>query len=258
MRHNPQVSQSPRDPAGPRRRTPGGRAARIALRRSRAPGKGGGILVPLIIGIVVVFLLLVLSGVVIAGVAAVAVVDELGKDLPDVNRFETLDYAEPSRAVSRDGKQILATFFSEKRQVVAFRDIPHVVLDATTVVEDRTFWENQGVDLFATLAAVAGVASGSEGRGGGSTITQQFVRAPLLPTDLVADKERLYERKAKEMLQSYRLTQAFPGEDGKERIITAYLNQIFYGHNAYGISAAADVYFGARLACPREIGRAHV
>ena len=54
-------------------------------------------------------------------------------------------------------------------------------------------------------------------------------------------------RKVKEILQSLRLTDTFPGEDGKRTIITAYLNEIFYGHEAYGIAAAADVYFGVGL-----------
>ncbi|HEY3553219.1 MAG TPA: transglycosylase domain-containing protein, partial [Solirubrobacterales bacterium] len=75
-----------------------------------------------------------------------------------------------------------------------------------------------------------------------STITQQLVRARLLPEDVLAGNQ--YIRKAKEVIQSARLTQEFPGEAGKERIITAYLNQIYYGHNAYGIAAAARVYFG--------------
>ena len=51
-------------------------------------------------------------------------------------------------------------------------------------------------------------------------------------------------RKAKEIIQSARLTQAFPGQTGKQQIITAYLNQVFYGHDAYGIAAAAQIYFG--------------
>jgi membrane peptidoglycan carboxypeptidase len=68
------------------------------------------------------------------------------------------------------------------------------------------------------------------------------VRARLLPNSVL--QEDSYTRKAKEIIQSSRLTTAFPGEAGKERIITAYLNQIYYGHNAYGIAAAAQVYFG--------------
>ena len=60
-------------------------------------------------------------------------------------------------------------------------------------------------------------------------------------------REGLYVRKAKELIQAFKLTQAFPGEEGKKDIITAYLNEIFYGQNAYGIAAAADVYFGKQL-----------
>ena len=112
------------------------------------------------------------------------------------------------------------------------------------MVEDRSFWENEGYDLqstvFATLASVTGAAD----RGGASTITQQLVRAVLLPKALLEPGADLYERKAKELIQSAKLTAANPGVEGKQRIITAYLNQIFYGNNAYGIAAAAQSYFG--------------
>ena len=53
-----------------------------------------------------------------------------------------------------------------------------------------------------------------------------------------------YLRKAKEIIQSMRLSDSFPGEAGKDRVITAYLNEIFYGHGAYGVAAAARIYFG--------------
>ena len=53
-----------------------------------------------------------------------------------------------------------------------------------------------------------------------------------------------YMRKAKELIQAMRVSETFPGEEGKDRIITAYLNEIFYGHGAYGIAAAALIYFG--------------
>ena len=82
-----------------------------------------------------------------------------------------------------------------------------------------------------------------DGRGA-STITQQLVRARLLPADVVDPGADLFVRKAKEIIQSARLTQAFPGQTGKQQIITAYLNQVFYGHDAYGIAAAAQIYFG--------------
>ena len=140
----------------------------------------------------------------------------------------------------RDEKHALAKFQEEERQVVRFTQIPKVVLDATTSVEDRTFWENQGYDLTAIFSSIAGVLGGGGGRGGASTITQQFVRARLLPKELLAPGSDVYLRKAKEIIQAARLTQAFPGEEGKKRIITAYLNQIFYGHNAYGVGRGVE------------------
>ena len=83
---------------------------------------------------------------------------------------------------------------------------------------------------------------------GASTITQQLVRARLLPPE--AFEGSTYERKVREIIQSIRLTQAFPGEEGKQKIITAYLNQNFYGNQSYGVKAAAKGYFGKSLAGP--------
>ena len=168
----------------------------------------------------------------------------LEQGLPDVKTFEKLEFAEPTKVYDRDHKRVLATFFAEDRKVVQFNQIPQLILDATTAVEDRTFWENQGYDLQSTVFASLANLTGAADRGGASTITQQLVRAVLLPKALLAPGADLYERKAKELIQSAKLTEAFPGEEGKQRIITAYLNQIFYGHNAYGIAAAAKAYFG--------------
>nr|MBA2757809.1 transglycosylase domain-containing protein [Chloroflexota bacterium] len=137
----------------------------------------------------------------------------------------------------------LGRFQREQRRVIAYADTPRLVLDATTAAEDRTFWDNAGVDVPSILSAVAESAAGERERGA-STITQQLVRARLLPEGLVGPGEDRYLRKAKEVLQSLRLNDTYPGQEGKERVITAYLNEIFYGHDAYGIAAAAKVYFG--------------
>jgi penicillin-binding protein 1A len=173
----------------------------------------------------------------------------LDQGLPDVKEFQDIDFWQPTRIFDRSGKVELAQFWEHRREVAHFEDIPPLVLDATTVTEDDTFWDNPGFDLEATINAFLTEAAGGGERGGGSTITQQLVRARLLPEAIVeADntQEGLYLRKAKELLQAYKLTQAFPGEEGKKAIITAYLNEIFYGA-AYGIKAAADVYFGKEL-----------
>src|SRR3954453_11996810 len=172
-----------------------------------------------------------------------AAVNVLSVGLPDPSQLEQLTFAQPRVVFDRSGKVELARFQREERRVLAFPDVPRLVLDATTSAEDRTFWANSGYDAAAILAAVAEGASGARERGA-STITQQLVRARLLPGEVTAAGSDKYIRKAKELIQSLRLSDEFPGEPGKERVITAYLNEIFYGHGAYGIAAAALIYFG--------------
>ena len=218
---------------------------RLALSRVRARPKPRGSKLPLLGALSLVLLLVLATGVVASTAAAAGVamlaLDQMGEDLPDVTRFEELTFAEPSVVYDRTGTVELARFQSERRRVVEYEEIPQLVLDATIAVEDRTFWENEGYDPNAIMAAAWESFAGIRDRGA-STITQQFVRARLLPQEVL--EGNLYERKVKEILQARNLTIAFPGEAGKERIITAYLNQIPFGHNAYGIAAAAEVYFG--------------
>jgi membrane peptidoglycan carboxypeptidase len=202
----------------------------------------------LIVGVTVASASLLVAGG--AAGAAGLTISSLDQGLPDVTAFRDLGFSQPTRILDRKGKTELARFFESRRKVVTFDDIPPYVLDATTALEDDTFWENPGFDLEATINAFAQEAAGGSDRGGASTITQQLVRARLLPEEVVQQdttREGLYVRKAKELIQAFKLTQAFPGEEGKRDIITAYLNEIFYGQNAYGIAAAADVYFGKEL-----------
>jgi peptidoglycan glycosyltransferase len=170
-------------------------------------------------------------------------VNVLSEGLPDPSALQQLTFAQPTIVYDRTGKVELARFQREERRVVTFADVPHLVLDATTSAEDRTFWSNSGYDAAAIMAAVAEGASGIRERGA-STITQQLVRARLLPGDVTAAGSDKYIRKAKEIIQSLRLSDEYPGEEGKQRVMTAYLNEIFYGHGAYGVAAAALIYFG--------------
>ena len=144
-----------------------------------------------------------------------------------------------------DGHRRARRFGTSRREVVTFDQIPKVLIDATTAVEDKTFWENAGFDPVAIVSA--GLSSIRGDSRGASTITQQLVRARLLDPELVKDPHRTAERKLKEIIQSIRLTNAFPGEQGKQQIITAYLNQNYYGNQSYGVKAAVDSYFGTDL-----------
>ncbi|HWH23366.1 MAG TPA: transglycosylase domain-containing protein, partial [Candidatus Limnocylindria bacterium] len=181
-------------------------------------------------------------GALLALVAVVGVFATYSVGLSDPRDLETLEFQQESVIYDRSASIELARFGTERRETVAFDDIPPILIDATTAIEDKTFWTNTGVDPVGIVAATIDTLRGSER--GASTITQQLVRQRLLDPELVQDPERVYERKIKEIIQSVRVTEAFPGEDGKQRIMTAYLNQNYYGNNSYGVKAAAESYFG--------------
>lgn len=160
--------------------------------------------------------------------------------LPDPRDvFGNIRFDEETRVFDRTGKVQLATFAREQRDVVTFDELPPVVVDATTSIEDKTFWENAGFDPAGIISAAVDTVTGRAR--GASTITQQLVRNRLLPSSAFTST---YERKIREIIQSIRLTQEFPGAEGKRQIITAYLNDNFYGNNSYGIAAAARGYWG--------------
>ena len=215
---------------------------RAARARARQPRSGAVSPLRVLVATGLAAVLLVAGAAGFTGLAAVASISSLSEGLPDPRVLASLDFDQPTIVYDRTGRTELARFQQTRRSVVAFDDLPRLVLDATIVAEDRTFWENDGFDLPAIAAAALDTLNG-DGRGA-STITQQLVRARLLPDELTGPDADLYMRKAKEIVQAARLTEAFPGEDGKRQIIAAYLNQIYYGHDAYGIAAAAEVYFG--------------
>jgi membrane peptidoglycan carboxypeptidase len=181
----------------------------------------------------------------IAAVAVVGFYTSLTRNLTDPNTL--MNYVLPQETViyDRTGKIELARFGSAQREVVTFDQIPKVLVDATTAVEDKTFWDNAGFDPVAIASAALGSLRGDSR--GASTITQQLVRNQLLDSALVQDPSRTAERKLKEIIESIRLTQAFPGQLGKQQIITAYLNQNYYGNQSYGVKAAVRSYFGIDL-----------
>ena len=162
---------------------------------------------------------------------------------PRPRRATNIPFEQQTIIYDRTGKVELARLGDLKRELVTFDQIPGEMLDATTAIEDKDFWVNAGFDPAGIVSAGLDTVSGKPR--GASTITQQLVRARLLPPE--AFEGSTYERKAREIIQSIRLTQAFPGEAGKQAIITAYLNQNFYGNQSYGVKAAAKGYFGKPL-----------
>ena len=126
--------------------------------------------------------------------------------------LDDLGFEQPSIVYDRTGTIELARFGVLRRELVTFDQIPPEMIDATTAIEDKDFWTNPGFDIGAIVSAGLDTLAGRPR--GASTITQQLVRARLLPAD--AFEGSVYDRKIREIIQSIRLTQAFPGEEGKK------------------------------------------
>ncbi len=187
------------------------------------------------------FSMLLLLGVV-GAVAAVSAYSAYSQGLPDPKtEFGTLTFDEQTIVYDRTGKVELARFGQVQRQVIDdFAQLSPTLVDATTSIEDKTFWSNAGFDPVGIVSAAIDTASGRDR--GASTITQQLVRNRLLPESAFAGSK--YERKIREIIQSIRLTQEYSGIPGKQQIMVAYLNQNYYGDQSYGVAAAARDYFG--------------
>jgi membrane peptidoglycan carboxypeptidase len=180
----------------------------------------------------------------IAGlVATVAVFAFYSQDLPDPHGLQSLGAVGESVVYDRTDSVVLARFGAGvQREPVTYDQLPPILIDIQTAIEDKSFWTNTGVDPLGILSAAIDTLQGNER--GASTITQQLVRERLLDPALVADPSRVVERKLKEIIQSVRVTEAYPGEQGKQQIITAYFNSNYYGNGSYGVLAAAQGYFG--------------
>jgi penicillin-binding protein 1A len=130
--------------------------------------------------------------------------------------------------------QILAILRGpENRKVVPSDQIADVMKQAIVSVEDKRFFEHHGIDLHGILRALWADLTNQKVVQGGSTITQQFVK------NAFTGDERSFGRKLKEAALAWQLEQQW----SKDRILTAYLNTIYFGNGAYGIEQAAEVYF---------------
>jgi penicillin-binding protein 1A len=209
-------------------------------RRPRGGSVARNVAIAIPIALFATFLLVGLVG--FLGVVTAYAYYSQGLDDPST-LLANLDFEEQTKVYDRTGKIELARLGELRRELVSFNEIPPELLDATTAIEDKDFWDNPGFDVGGFLAASVDTINGRPR--GGSTITQQLVRARLLPPEAFEDS--VYERKIREIIQSLRLTEDFPGEAGKKEIITAYLNLNFYGNHSYGLKAAARSYFNKPL-----------
>ncbi|MTW20733.1 penicillin-binding protein 1A [Allochromatium palmeri] len=157
-------------------------------------------------------------------------------DLPDVETLRDVQFQQPLRVYSADGL-LIGEFGIERRRPVSIRQIPPLVIQAFLATEDSRFFEHRGIDTQGLGRALLSYATTGEKSQGGSTISMQLTRNFFL------SPEKTFQRKLAEVLLTLHVEQALT----KEEILELYLNQIFFGHRAYGISAAAALYYDKPL-----------
>lgn len=157
----------------------------------------------------------------------------VSKDLPDVETLRDIQLQVPLRVYTADGK--LISVFGEKRRIpVSIDDIPADLKNAFIAGEDQRFYEHIGIDYEGITRAVWTLATTGEKSIGGSTITQ------LLARNYFLTNEKTFTRKIKEIFLALKIER----ELTKDEILEMFLNKILLGHRAYGVGAAADVYYG--------------
>jgi len=160
-----------------------------------------------------------------------------GRDLPSHEHLAQYTPPTISRIYSTEGR-VIDEFAQERRLFTPAAQIPDMVKNAFISAEDKNFYTHQGYDLRGIAAAgVQAIQSRGRDVRGASTITQQVMKNFLLSGD------RRAERKIKEIILASRVEDAL----SKDKILELYLNEIFLGQNAYGVTAAAQVYFNKSL-----------
>ncbi len=150
-------------------------------------------------------------------------------DIPAANAEFT---TETTTVYYSDGKHEIGTLAEQNRQSVPLADVPEHVQNAVIAAEDRSFYDNQGIDLAGIARAAFNNARGGDTQGA-STITQQYVKV------LYLNQDQSYIRKLREAVLAVKIQQ----QKSKEEVLEGYLNTVYFGRGAYGIQAAALAFF---------------
>ena len=153
---------------------------------------------------------------------------------PSVGNFD--DLAQSSRILAADGTELTRLDGAQRREPIKLADLPPHVPKAVLAAEDATFYSHDGVEPTAIVRAVVRTAQGD--KQGGSTITQQLAKINY------TNSERTFLRKLRELQYATQIEKKFT----KDELLERYLNQVYFGDGAYGIDAAAQVFFGVGAA----------
>jgi penicillin-binding protein 1A len=193
----------------------------------------------IIISIVAVFLtiqllfIFVLSGIVFFAFQTVLSFIE---DLPDLEDFTPAENALTSKIYAYDGTLIDTFHGEENRELVSYKQIPKNLINSVVAIEDERYYQHKGFDIEGIIRSfIINLMSGDIEQGA-TTITQGYVKNVYIPEEKY---DITYERKIKEAALAYQIEQIY----SKEEILEMYLNTVYFGEGAYGVQAAAKIYF---------------
>ncbi len=176
------------------------------------------------------------AGILIFSIFFMAIYVMLQGQLPDVSSLVDVHLQVPMRVYSRDGK-LIAQFGDKRREPVIFSDIPPLLVKGVLATEDARFYEHSGVDVIGLArAALVMLKSGRKAQGA-STITMQVAR------NFYLTRKKTFRRKFIEIMLAMKIDNTF----SKDAVLSLYLNKIYFGNRAYGVGAAARVYYGLPL-----------
>jgi membrane peptidoglycan carboxypeptidase len=206
----------------------------VSVHTKALRGRSGAQLGRLSRYLVVVGLVGVLSAASLALLAGAASGFLKAGEVAPVSDIDLNPLSQRSVVLAADGSLLAVLHREENRASVPLAEVPQVVIDTVLAVEDQDFYEHGGMNLRATARALATNVSAGDVLQGGSTITQQLVKNALL-----TPKQDL-ERKLQEAVLAIRLEDQM----SKDQILERYLNTVYFGNGAYGVQAAAEMYFG--------------
>ncbi len=231
--HNPDPRRFRRSLAGQplvRRRPP----PRVIRGATPPPKVAGKLLTRLLLGLALVIALLIVAGAGSVYVAYAQLANSLQGRLDALQKHEGF---QTTRIYDRHGTLLYEFYDAGKRTRVPISQVSPILVDATVAIEDKTFFENPGVDYEGIIKAGYRALLG-EASGGASTITQQLIKRVVL-TEEERSPDKLLQRKLTEIVLAQELAQKYDKQD----ILELYLNEIYYGNLAYGSEAASNAYF---------------
>jgi penicillin-binding protein 1A len=165
-----------------------------------------------------------------------AIIIKLDSNLPAVAVLKDVKLQVPLRIYSLD-KKLIAEYGDKRCSPISLSQVPQDLINAIIATEDHRFFQHPGVDLRGLIRAAVSLILTGEKDQGGSTITMQVARNFFL------SRKKAYSRKINEILLALKIEK----ELSKTEILELYLNKIYFGKHAYGVAAAAEVYYGSRV-----------